>query len=231
MALGPIFAVIIVAVVLIGFIGASVSEIANGGSVTYDEAKLQAYADRQYTKAFDETAFEDNILIVFLTAEDHYDYVYIAWVGDHIDPEIAELFGDDYTELGRAMATNISDTDYSYSLDTDLARIIKRMAQKIEALNLESSYICREENRAAKGRLVNDTNLVMTEDTVNMALEQFTQITGIPCTVVVEEAEAVFGRSVSTFSWVSVILVGVVALIVVVNLVQKKKQKEEKQWN
>ena len=228
--MGSVFAIVIVIVVLIAFIGSSITEVTNGGSVQYDEAKLQEYTDRQYAQIFGDTAYEDNLLIVFLTMEDHYDYCYIAWLGDHIDPEIAELLGDNTTELGRAMATNISDTDYRYSLDTDLGRVIKRLAQKIESLDLESSFICQEENANAPSKLINHTDLPMTEETVNQALTQFTEKTGIPCAIVVEDAEDVFGRSMSGFSIVTLIILGVAVICLVSSLLKNKKRKEET-WN
>lgn len=230
MAFGPIFAILIVAVVLVGFVGSSVMEIAAGGSVNYDEAKLQAFADDRYAEAFSGTAYEDNLLLVFLTYDDCYSYSYIAWVGDHIAPEISDLLGDDYTELGQAMAACISDTDYTYSLDSDLARVLKGVAQKIQGLRLESSYSCQEENPNATSELINRTDLPMTEETVNQALAQFTDMTGIPCAVVVEDAEDVFGRSVAPFSVITVAVVGIVAVVVVVNLARKKKRQEES-WN
>lgn len=224
---GSVFAIVIVLVVLIAFVGSSIAEIANGGSVGYDESKLQDYADQQYAQVFGDTAYEDNLLIVFLTTEDHYDYTYVAWVGDHIAPEIAELMGDNGTELGRAMANNISDTDYRYSLDTDLGRVIKRLAQKIDSMDLPDSYTCQEENSNAPSQLINHTDLPMTEETVEQALAQFTEMTGIPCTIVVEDAEAVFGRSMSTFSVTILVIVGVVALIAIVSALNKKKRAEE----
>lgn len=230
MALAPIMALVITAVVLIGFIGASVSEIANGGTVSYDEAKLQAYADGQYADIFDGTAYEDNLLLVLLTYDDGYSYSYIAWVGDHIDPQISDLLGNDDTELGKALAAYISQSNYTYSLDSDLARVMKGMAQQIKALGLESSYTCQEQNPNAPSKLINRTNLPMTEDTVNQVLAQFTQQTGIPCTIVVEDADAVFERSIAPMSIVSVVVVAVVALVVVVSFVKKKKRQEES-WN
>lgn len=230
MAFAPILAMVIVAVVLIGFVGASVSEIANGGSISYDESKLQAFADAQYAEVFDGTAYEDNLLLVVLTYDDRYSYSYIAWVGDHIDPQISDLLGDDSTELGKAMAAYISETDYTYSLDSDLARVMKGMAQQIKALKLDSSYTCQEANPDAPSKLINRTRLPMTEDTVNQVLAQFTENTGIPCTVVVEEAEDVFERSIAPMSIVSVVVVAVVALVVVVSFVKKKKRQEES-WN
>lgn len=223
--LGSVFAVVIMAVVLVGFIAGAVTEIADGGSVRYDESKLQQYADTQYAQAFSDTAYEDNVLIVFLAGEDRYDYAYIAWVGDHLAPEIRDMLGDNNTDLGQAMESYISDTDYTYSLDTDLARVVKGIGQRIKALNLESNYDCQESRVDTNSRLINRSGLPMTEETVNQALSQFTEQTGIPCVIVVEEAEAVFGRGVSGFSIVTVAVIAIVLLIIVINLIRNYRRK------
>lgn len=212
--MGAVFAIVIVVVMIIGLLGSTVMELVNGGSVRYDEASLQQYADSQYAQAFGGTAYEDNLLIVFLTDPDGYDFTYIAWVGDHIAPEISDLLGDNSTELGRAMASYISDTDYTYSLDTDLARVIKVIGQKIKDMDLSGSFTCQETNADAQSRLINRTDLPMTEETVNQALGKFTEITGIPCVIVVEEAEAVFGRSMS-MGTIAITVVAVVVLAVI----------------
>ena len=162
-------------------------------SVDYDEETFQDFANEMYEDEFGKsTAYEDNLLIVVLTDEDYYDYYYIAWVGDHIATDINYMFGDNDTELGEAMSDSINATSYKYSLDSNLAQVIETMEQKITALGLTSSFKCEENHAQVESHLTNKTNIDMTEQTVNDALENFTETTGIPIVIVVEDVDDVF---------------------------------------
>ena len=77
--------------------------------------------------------------------------------------------------------------------------------------------------------MINNTDLSMTEDTVNGALESFTASTGIPVVLVVEEMEEVFEKTVNSASWVAVILAGIFLLIAVVMIVKSVKRRRQKQ--
>lgn len=231
MALTPIILGVLVIALLVSVIFSTVSEISRGGSIQYDEQAFQAYTDRQYSEIFNDTAYEDHILLVVLTQEDGYDYAYIAWVGDHIADEVSELFGDNNTALGRAMNSNISNTDYTYSLDSDLGRVVKAMAQKIQALDLENNRICQEANTEAPSRLYNHTALPMTEETVNDALARFVSLTGIHCSIVVEDMEDVFGRRLSFGSILLMILLVVIVVFLVTVLVKKRRGKQDPDGN
>lgn len=159
----------------------------------YDELAFQDYADAQYAAEFgDSTAYEDNLLIVFLTAEDYYDFYYIAWVGDHIVTDINYMFGNEETELGQAIGSNINATSYKYSLDSELARVVETMTQEIVAKELNTSFSCDEDHVQVESHLTNKTEIPMTEETVNEALKEFTETTGIPAVIVVEDMEDVF---------------------------------------
>ena len=143
MIFGPIIMVILALFLLFGFMGSSFTEVAQGGSVRYDEELFQDYADAQYAKAFgSSSAYEDNLLLVFLTAEDDRGYAYIAWVGDHIAPQINYLFGGNSSDLGAAMEVSINTANYKYSLDSNLAMAVGQMQKKVEALALDNAYNC-----------------------------------------------------------------------------------------
>lgn len=212
--------------------------------IYYDEMALQDFADEQYAKEFgDSAAYEDNLLIVFLTEEDCYNFYYIAWVGDHIATDINVLMGDNDTALGEAMLESINETNYKYSLDANLAVVINSMEKQILELGLESSYTCEEDHSQVESHLTNYTELPMTESTVNDALAQFTQSTGIPVVIVVEDMEEVFGTSSLTtdvvgsdstaatgtrsFSVISVLLIAALVILVVVLLVSRNRKKKE----
>ena len=160
----------------------------------YDENIFQDYANVQYKKEFGTTsAYEDNILLVFLTEdENYYNYYYIAWVGDHIVTDINYMFGNENTDLGYAISNAINTNSYKYSLDSNIAQVVEYMEAEIVSKNLESSFNCNDENGGFVSHLTNNTFIEMTEDTVNTALQHFTDSTGIPIVVVVEDIDEVF---------------------------------------
>ena len=159
----------------------------------YDEATMQDYANDKYMKYFgSSSAVEDNILLVMLTNEACDGYYTIAWVGDNIDLGINEMFGE-YTEYGNALYQHI-DEYFAYSLDTDLAEVIKEMTQHIENLGLTSSFNWESDRtNSADSKFVNMTSMDLTTEIVHNALVDFTEKTGIPMVVVVDSAEKVFG--------------------------------------
>ena len=159
----------------------------------YDEATMQDYANVKYQKYFGNTsASEDNILLVMLTNEACDGYYTIAWVGDNVDYSINEMFGE-YTEYGDALYNNV-DEYFGYSLDTDLASVVKEMTQHIEALGLSSSFNWESDrSNLADPKFVNLTTMDLTPEIVNSALQEFTDKTGIPMVIVIDSAERVFG--------------------------------------
>lgn len=188
---------------LIWFLGEPSQVTVNGeqiyvdqNGVFYDEAALQKYADRKYRQYFGtSSAYEDNILLVFLTNEEADGYYTIAWVGDNIDYSISEMFGE-YSEYGDALYQHINTDYFGYSLDTDLARVIDDMTKSVEALGLESSFVSESDRTTVPASgFVNMTSFDLTADIVDKSLSDFTAKTGIPCVIVVDYAERVFGGS------------------------------------
>lgn len=215
------------------------TEITFGDTDGYDEELFQDYANSQYEKEFGRTdAYEDNLLITVLVEdEEYYNFYYIAWVGDHIETDINWMLGGNDTELGQAMSSSISETSYKYSLDSNLAQVVYSLADEIQALNLESSFICDEDHVQVKSHLTNHSRVDMTEETVNDALTAFTDATGIPIVIVVEDMDAVFGSTKpaemvsggpsghsSSFGLVGILIVGAVIVIVVTVFVNRRKK-------
>lgn len=162
--------------------------------IEYEESTMQELADTNYKYHFgDYDNYENNILLVFLKNEACDGYYTIAWVGDNIRYEINEMFGE-YTEYGDAMRKYINENYYAYSLDTNLASVVKEMYGKIVALGLESSFNSQvADYEKPPSRLDNTTALEMNEELLNGVLADFTEQTGIPCVIVVDSAEKVFG--------------------------------------
>lgn len=233
MFLGPIILIIMAAVMVFSYVGTAFTEVSQGGAVVYDEEVFQDYADSQYAAEFGSTAYEDNILLVFLTDETSSSYCYIAWVGDHIATDINYQFGNEYTELGDAMSACINTANYKYSLDSNLAQVVAQMQKNVTELGLESAFVC-EERREADSHLTNRTDLSLTADTVNTALESFTQATGIPMVIVVDEMEDVFGKTVSKGSVVTLVigaLLLILAIYLIVKAVKRKNQNPDDRYD
>ena len=227
---GSIFAIIIAVLVLGVFILSSISDLAAGGVSTYDENEFQDYADAQYAEAFGgSTAYEDNLLIVFLTEEECYGYSYIAWVGDHIHPEISEMFGNNQSVLGRKLAASVNQQSYKYSLDTDLSNVIRAMGEEVERQGRDSSYTCSEEHLQVASKLINRTELPVSKEPIEAALADFTEKTGIPTVVVIEDMEEVFPKRIGG-SAIGLVIVLVIVAVVVVAIVRSRKKPQEKEW-
>ena len=204
----------------------------------YDEVVFQDYANEQYEREFgSSSAYEDNLLIVFLTDEEYYDYYYIAWVGDHIATDINYMLGNNDTVLGQMMAESISESNYKYSLDSNLSVVMDGMRKEILELGLESSYTCEENHAQVESHLTNHTDIPMTEETVNSALERFTQETGIPVVIVVEDMADVFEEdqqiasteeetTISTGTILLVIVLGILIVVLVISIRKRKKREE-----
>ncbi|MBQ7296581.1 MAG: hypothetical protein IJW86_10410 [Clostridia bacterium] len=214
--------------------------------VVYDEATMQDYANEKYMQYFgDSSAVEDNILLVFLTNEEGDGYYTIAWVGDNIDYSINSMFGE-YTEYGEAMNKYINTNYFGYSLDTDYAAVIKEMTENIKGLGLSSSFVSMsDKSNMAESEFVNLTTFELSGDVVDTALEYFTSEIGIPCVIVVDYAERVFGSvgsqagetvvttgkisggvGISIVAVIAVVAVAVVAIVIIMN--NKKKTKATK---
>lgn len=224
--------IIIVFVLAILFSSCSVNYVTvEEYSDTYDENELQDFADEQYAAEFGKsTAYEDNLLIVVLTDDDYYEYSYIAWAGDHIVTSINNLLGNEQTELGRAMSASINETSYKYSLDSNLAQVMELMTQEVAELGVESSFTCEENHNQVSSHLTNKSDIPMTEETVNNALEKFTEQTGISTVIVVEDADEVFGTQTignnGTSIWkvlTVLVVVGVVVYLIVRGVLKRKE--------
>ncbi len=183
------------------------SAFATGGNIVYNEEVFQDYANEQYYAEF---SGEDAVMLVMLTGEEHDGYYYIGWVGDYVQSDINRLFGNEYTELGQAMSRNVNQNNYKYSLSSNLSMVVEDMTYEITSLGLSSSFKREISNPSNKAVLRNYTDLGISADTVQPALDEFLAETDISVAIVVEDAEDVFGRTMPWFEIIlSVILLGV----------------------
>lgn len=208
----PFILILFAAIILFTVVFGAFGSIAEGGVTDYQEKQFQDYADAEYYKAFgDSTAYEDNILLVFLTNEDADNYYCIAWVGDHIKPQINELFGNEQTALGTAMYQSINMNGYWYSLDSNLALAVSKMTDYVTAKGI-SSFNCNEQHVQVDSKLINYGTFNLSEETVNSALEDFTAETGITMSIVVNDMNEVFGVDYSSM------IMGIIMVILFVGL-------------
>ena len=233
----PIIIILFAIMMIFSTVGTAFSNVARGGMSTYDELVFQTYADQQYAEEFGDTAdYEDNLLIVFLVEDDqYYDYAFIAWPGDHIDDDIKDMFGNEYTQFGRAIQNSAINSDtYKFSLHTGIASVMNKMEKHISALDLDSNYnsLCvnTTEGRKYTSHLTNKTVINISESTVNGTLEEFTEKTGIPVVVVVEDIEDVFPKTISpTDIFIVIVSIGLIifAIFLIVRLYKKSKENND----
>lgn len=230
----PIILIMVAALILFSVIGGAFGAIAEGGVTQYDERQFQDFADQKYQQIYGSTtAYEDNIVLVFLTTEEAQEYYYIAWVGDHIVTDVNHMFGSNQTKLGYAMASSISESGYWYSLDKNLASVADIMANQIESLNLDTSFTCSEEHVQVAGKLYNQSEISLTDATVNDALASFTEKTGISMSIVVEDVDDVLATDYTSMIFGLIVvaaLVGVAIWLIVRN-VKKNKNGGNKSQN
>lgn len=102
-------------------------------------------------------------------------------------------------------------------------------------MGLDSAFTCTEDHAQVTSHVTNHTGLSLNEETVNTALTAFTQATGIPAVIVVEDIGDVFAeRGASAFSasgsGISMFGAAVVLVVIVLigwNLVRGRKNRDE----
>lgn len=175
---------------------------ANEGEVPfypfYDEGLLNEYADEQYSEIFESSgSYEDKLLLVVVTEQvEYYDYAYVTWIGDHVSNNVKRIFGDNNSQLGRAMRSHVNGVSYKHTLAEDLAQVVNAMTN--EVLSEENIYFsCSESHIDEKiaSRSVNKTSIVMHERVLNNALLEFTERTGLQIVIVVSDAKDVFSKT------------------------------------
>ena len=194
----PVICLGVAFIMLIAMIGGSFGAVAEGGALSYNEKTFQDFAYREYYKAFSETdEYEENILLVFLTTEEGIEYYYIGFVGNDLNDDVKELFGNEYTELGMAIETSVNQSGYWYSLDSNLSSVIGKMASKVEKIQ---GLIASEDQSTdyPYSKTVNYTDFNVNAKTIDKALLDFSSRTGIDIALVVEDAEDVFETDYSS---------------------------------
>lgn len=229
--LGNVIGTIVLIPFLIFFCIAFIIAVFTGNveNNTYDEQAFQRYANQQYYTAFAKTEnFEENILVIF-TVYDSYDgYDCIAWVGDDLPYDVRMMFGDEYTEFGRKVINTIPDY-YEFSLTSNLRDITNYMADEVSAVtgapagNVDTSF----------SKLINNTELSINKNTVNEALVEFTEQTGINMVILIADGADIFstetGDNDDGMAMLGFLIV--IAIVVIVIIVSNNKGKKNNNNN
>lgn len=235
MMLAPIL-ILIIAFSLIanvfGAVGSSISNVASGGQIFYKESTMQAYADEQYAKEFSKGAtYEDNILLVFLVDENYEGFYTITWVGNNLNTNIRNLFGNESTKYGNEIYENIS-SYFEYSLSGDLAGVVEGMTDHVVNLNLKSSFKTNHGSpNGYDSHVTNRSSLSLDEATINIELAEFTEETDIPIVIVVDDIENVFDKTLSggdVFTVIIAVIMGGFAIYLIVRAFKGGKDDDGK---
>ncbi|MBR0454812.1 MAG: hypothetical protein IIX25_04050, partial [Clostridia bacterium] len=230
----PIFITIIITAMLISMLADGFGSILNGGRIVYNEKEFERYANSAYISEFGtSSATEDNILIVFLTNEEYDGYYTIAWVGENVQYKINESFGDQTTAFGSAMHSSINSEYYEFSLASNLAMAVSKMTGTVEGMGLTSSFITKKDHgNMTPSHVTNKSELALNEETINVALREFTEKTEIPMVIVIDTVENVFGKSFAPTDIVIIIALLTLAVGMIIFIIKTvRKYKAEKRSN
>lgn len=190
----PVIMVLLAVLVLVFMLISAFGAVSEGGVISYDARSFQDYAMEQYDVVYANTdAYEDNILIVFLTSENADEYYYIAVTGNDINRSVDDLFGAEGTALGNALYNNINVSGYWHTLDRNLAGAVTDLTSSVNRLGLDSNFAawCTDRNHTTRSVLVNRSSFSISATEVERALADFTAQTGISISIVVDDMEDV----------------------------------------
>ncbi len=225
--LAPVIVIFMAATLLFVSISGLVSDISTGGSYQWDEYALQIYAGDQYDAIYtDEDTYDDNLMILFLAdPESDYTYAYIGWVGDNLDERVYNMFGNEYTELGRAFAAKMPEM-YQNSLSKNLALVVGEMEDAVGSGDHYDHYVTAPEGEPLAPRFVNHSSIPITEKTVETSLNSFYEETGLSMSLVVANIDEVFEKGYDS-STIVFLIIGIallaLAIFLIVRAVKAKK--------
>lgn len=231
----PIIIIFIAAIFLISSIFSVFTTAAQGGKLTYDEETFQAYANEQYAEQFyGKGAYEDNLLIVFAATEDRTYYEYLVWAGNHLKDDTYET-AKGTTVFEDAIENNIENGElFKFSIDNDLPNVVEDMTSALEGKEIFEKTCKDTEHVGEKSSLVinKTSDLTISEDDINQALEEFTQKTEIPVVIIIEDAEEIFETEYPVAEIViSVLIIGLGVFLIIFFIRKYKKEKKEAENN
>ena len=116
---------------------------------------------------------------------------------------------------------------YEYSLDSDLSNIVDHLSDKIEGLNLESSFKKTPTgSNSVKSHVTNLSTISITEATINSSLENFTEATDIPIVILIEDIDEVLDRKIDGADIMTIIVAAALIALAVYLLVKAFKNRK-----
>lgn len=225
----PIILILFFTVFLVMSIVDTVDVVSQGGIIQYDESTFQDYTQSAYYSNFtDVETQEDGILIVVLAYEDYQEVAYIAWPGDNIENNINNAFSTG-SYFGSYFDSTVNIDNYKYSISKDLSKVIDYMSDRVVSYGNESSFIVDHDmTNAPKSVAINKSKLVdLNEQTLSVSLERFTEETGIPIILLVDDAEAVFGKTIPSSNIVVLVFASIAIIACVVFMIVKIRQRRK----
>ena len=228
--LGGLLGAILVPIVMLIFVGifmvSSIVSLAQNDWIRYDEVVMQDYAIEQYEAAFGGyDDYENNLLIVFLTEDDTDGYYVMAVTGNYLDYEVGELFGGQNSALHQVMDKTIVD-QHKYSLSFDLATVVEKMEKKVLALDVDSYFRSEPKGEdVPPSRLYNHSSLDLDDELLDDVLGSFTEKTGIPIAIAVENMEEVLPKGPDLIMTIVLGGFAIVAIVLIVKAVKGSKKK------
>jgi hypothetical protein len=160
-----------------------------------------------------------------LEDDEYYDYAYIAWVGDHVKEDVSLLFGNEYTPFGQRVSYHLDVSSYKYSAGKNIASVVADMKNEVLSLSLDRHLGCNESPDLPPVYFVNNTEINVSSDSLQDELKAFTDSTGIPIAVVVEDMDDVFASGGASSSLIPVFICVVAVAVIAIDISKKKKAK------
>lgn len=212
----PIIILLLFMTVMLGAFLNSFGNILAGGTVEYDEVEMEDYAIARYYEYFDQgdPAFEENILVTFVTVPETDGYYVIAICGYDLSYAVQDLYGNEETAFGRAFTSSIAE-QYKYSLPSNLGSAIEKMiSPTVNAGGADSTP------SNAESKFINKTDLAISESVVMRSIEKFADETGIPLVLVVDDETDVFKKSIKADDIIIVLIMLVLTIALILLIIR-----------
>ena len=218
----PLLLTIFATVIFFVYLSPTVQTIREGGKTNYSDQVADFYRTEAYDDEFGDTsAKEDNLLIVYLVDADGKQFYCMSKLGSNVSDSVVKLFGNAESEFGK-IVTGSMDEVFKNTMASNLTVIIDGMTDKVEALKLSSSFKAEsDKSDLAESKLVNKSSLNVSADSVNASLEAFTEETGIPAVIVIDDIEAVFEKRMPVGDIALLVILVIVAVISIASTTKK----------
>lgn len=214
----PILVLILAATLFVFSAISSFSAIAEGGVIQYSEEKIYNYTLSQYDELYaGQNGYEDNIVISFVVHEDNTSLDGYTIVGYHLDKKVNAMFGGEGTALQTAVRNWIPE-NYSGALE-NIRYTVDDMRENVNGLGLSKNVTCYETNTQIS-KVINNTERSINTSIIEEATVRFTEETGIPISIVIDDAEDVFGRTIPAGDVLMVIICLIVMIIAIAFIVR-----------